>query len=186
MVGAPTTPPAPRTLLYVGTLSPRFDAPFMARVLDALGDWTLELIGPCLYPGRGDRPDEELDALLARPDVRWHGALPREDVPAHLDAASVLILPNRPARSVGQDSMKLYDYAARGRPIVSTDWNPRMAETGPPHTLVAAAPEAFAAAVRSAAEEPAAHAQARRAWGAEQTWDARWPAWSAAVLGGLA
>ena len=183
MVGAPAGPPAERTMLYVGTLSPRFDAPLMGAVLATLPDWTLELIGPCLYPGRGDRPDDELAALLARPEVRWDGPLPREALPDRLDAAAVLILPNRPAHSVGQDSMKLYDYSARGRPIVSTTWSPRLADEGPPHLALADDPAAFADAVRAAASAPAAWAGERRAWGASQTWDARWPVWRAAVTG---
>jgi glycosyltransferase involved in cell wall biosynthesis len=183
MVGGGEQPPRPRTLLYVGTLSPRFDAPLMGATLERLGDWTLELVGPCLYPGRGDGPDEELDQLLARPDVTWHGPAPRAEVPARLDAAAVLVVPNRPERSVGQDSMKLYDYAARGRPIVSTRWHRDIVALGPPHLLLADSAEEFAAQVRAAEDEPAEAVAERRAWGADQTWDARWPQWRDLVCG---
>jgi glycosyltransferase involved in cell wall biosynthesis len=183
MVGAPGAPPAPRRMVYVGTLSPRFDAPLVGAVLDRLPGWELDLVGPCLYPGRGTAPDGELEMLLGRPGVRWHGPLARAATVGQMDAGTALIVPNRPERSVGQDSMKLYDYAARGRPIVSTRWHPRLEAIGPPHLLVADDPEAFAGAVAGAADDPPGREAERRAWAAGNTWSARFPAWRDAVLG---
>jgi glycosyltransferase involved in cell wall biosynthesis len=173
---------AGRRLLYVGTLSPRFDAPLIGAVLDLLPGWGLDLVGACLYPGRRDGPGDELATLLQRPDVHWHGPLPRAAVVARMDATSVLVVPNRLAHSAGQDSMKLYDYAARGRPIVASCWDNRLEAAGPPHLLVADGPEAFAAAVLSADAQPPAYADDRRRWAAANTWSARWPTWRAAIL----
>lgn len=186
MIGAAAAAPAPARMLYVGTLSPRFDAPLMAQVLDRLSGWSLELVGPCLYPGRGDGPDDELARLLARDDVRWHGPLARTALPAHMDAATVLVVPNRAERSLGQDSMKLYDYAARGRPIVSSRWHPALEALAPPGTRVADDAATFAAAVLDGAARPEGQAEDRRAWAAANTWAARWPRWSHVVLGSAA
>jgi glycosyltransferase involved in cell wall biosynthesis len=172
----------PETMIYVGTLTDRFDAALMLEVLRLLPSWRLELVGACLYAGRGSRPAPELERLLDVPGrVRWHGPLAREGALGLVDRAAVAIIPNRPEHSLGQDSMKLYDYAARGRPIVSTGV---LAEAGrPPHTLVADGAHEFAQAVVAAAAQSPAEAAARRAWAAEHTWERRWPAWSEAVFG---
>ncbi|MDQ6776132.1 MAG: glycosyltransferase [Actinomycetota bacterium] len=185
MIDAPSAPAAERTLVYVGTLTPRFDAPLVRRVLELLPDWQLELVGACMYPGLGDRPAPELRDLLdlGASRVRWHGPLPREEMVGVLDRGAVAIAPNRSEHSLGQDSMKLYDYAARGRPIVSTPWRDALAADGPPHLSLGETPDELCAAIAAAAAEPAAFAAERRRWAAEHTWSARWPAWSAAVFG---
>jgi len=177
-------PPAARRLIYVGTLSERFDAPLVSALLDALPDWTLELHGPCQYPGRGEEPDAELAALLAghAGRARWHGVLPREELARALDGASVGLLPNRPERSGGQDAMKLYDYAARGLPVVSTGWSADLARLGPPVLAIADDAAGLARAVGSVAGGDAA-AERQREWALANTWDARWPAWRAALFG---
>jgi glycosyltransferase involved in cell wall biosynthesis len=179
----PTPAPGARRLVYVGTLSPRFDAPLVADLLRELPNWRLELYGPCQYPAAGDRPDAELRALLnAFPHrVAWHGVIPRSAVATAIDRADVTLVPNRPVFSGGQDSMKIYDYAARGRPIVVTDR--RLAFDDAVGVRCARTPNALARAVIEAAQEPAGRRQARRAWAATQRWSTRWPAWSAAVLG---
>ena len=166
-----TEPPRDRRMVYVGTLSPRFDAKLVAGVLDRLRDWSIDLWGSCQYPGLGDRPDAELQRLLGtfRGRAAWHGVVPRERVAAVIDAADVALLPNRTDLTAGQDSMKAYDYAARGRPIVAA---------------TAGGPDQVAAAVVAAATEAPALAAQRRAWAESQRWETRWPAWRAAVLGG--
>jgi glycosyltransferase involved in cell wall biosynthesis len=179
----PTPPPNARRLVYVGTLSPRFDAPLVADLLRHLPGWRLDLFGPCQYPGRGNRPGSELRGLLdAFPDrVTWHGVVSRAAVPFAIDGADVTLLPNRPAFVGGQDSMKVYDYAARGRPIVATTDGGHI--DGAVAARCASTPEALAIAIIDAAEEPASARAARRAWAATQRWKVRWPAWSAAALG---
>jgi glycosyltransferase involved in cell wall biosynthesis len=176
-------PPRRRRMLYVGTLSPRVDLPLIGAVLARLPDWRLDLHGQSQYPGRGDDPGEELTALLdGHPDrAAWHGVTPRSELAAAIDAADVAIIPMRPSHTSGQDSMKLYDVAARGRPIVLTQQ-----ATAPPReaaALTAHTAEEFTTAVLAAYAEPSGAAAGRRAWAAANRWDARWRAWSAAVLG---
>jgi len=187
---APLIPPAGGSrLIHTGTLTPRFDAELAAAVLDRLPeDWTLELYGQCQYPGARDRPDAELARLLAdhAPRVSWHGVIPRESLAGAIDAAAVALVLNRPERSCGQDSMKLYDYAARGRPIVTTRFSPSLEQDGPPHLCVVDDPAAMAEAILAARREPDGWARDRRAWAERQRWESRWPAWSAALFGGAA
>jgi len=174
--------PQPRSMVYLGTLSERFDAPLVGAVLDALPDWRLDLYGQCQYAGLGERPAPELERLLGSGDrVAWLGPVGRDGVAAVLDRAQVAILPNRPELTAGQDAMKLYDYAARGLPIVSTRWSERLADDGPPGLALADGAKAFAAAV-AAATGGDRDAETAVRWAAERTWDRRWDAWSAAAL----
>ena len=177
--------PAPHHAVYLGTLSPRFDAPLVREALRRLPEWHLDIYGQCQYPGRGDRPGEELEELLEFGEGRvvWHGVLERADVAAALDRAAVAIVPNRRALTPGQDAMKLYDYAARGTPIVTTSWSERLAADGPPGLVLADDPQAFAQALTRAADDGREIRAARRSWAAERTWDRRWLRWSAAALG---
>jgi glycosyltransferase involved in cell wall biosynthesis len=171
------------TMIYVGTLTPRFDARLMHEVLAALPDWRLELIGQAMYPQCGDRPSGELQRLLdLTSQVSWRGPRSRSESIACMDQATVAIAPNRPEHSLGQDSMKFYDYSARGMPIVSTRWFAADAEI-PPGLMVAESAVDFARCVCLAAICDEHGAQRRRDWAGEHTWTRRWGAWSNAVLG---
>ena len=177
------TPVAPaRRLVYAGTLSERFDAPLLGEVLDRLPGWEAELVGECQYAGLRGEPAPELRALLARSDGRisWRGPVARSELSAMLDRGRVLIAPHRSGQTRGQDSMKLYDYAVRGRAIVAT---PGALGPGAAAVSVAEAQgaDAFAAAVQAAAGGDAPVPDP--AWLAEHAWAARWPRWRDAVLG---
>ncbi|HTW20018.1 MAG TPA: glycosyltransferase [Mycobacteriales bacterium] len=179
----PTAPPDRRRMVYVGTLSERLDVPLLTDVVRALPSWTLDLYGPCAYRRRGNRPDAELLGLLAQaPErVRWHGPLPRPDVPEVIDGSDVALVPNRASSTAGQDSMKVYDYAARGRPIVAT--TAVLGRRRVPGALVASGPVEFVGAVAEGAEQPAHARQEAVGWAARNTWPRRWPQWWAAVRG---
>jgi hypothetical protein len=177
-------PRAPR-LVHVGTLSPRFDATLAAGLLDKLPDWSMDLYGQCQYPGAQERPGSELSQLLSdyAPRLRWHGVLPRHALSVAIDRAAVALVLNRLEHSSGQDSMKLYDYAARGRPIVTTRFSARLEQDGPPHLSVVDDARQMAAAIVDSRNEPGSWADDRRSWAEEQRWTSRWPMWSAAVFG---
>ncbi len=185
----PLAPPehAPR-LVHAGTLTPRFDCELAAALLERLSEWTLDLYGQCQYPGCGDRPGPELARLLFEHGsrVRWHGVLAREALAAAIDGAAAALVLNRPELSLGQDSMKLYDYAARGRPILSTRFAARLEQEGPPHLMVAQDARELADAILASRSEPPAWRQERRRWAEHQRWESRWGAWSAAVFGTVA
>jgi hypothetical protein len=177
--------PGRRSVVYVGTLSERFDVAVVERMVRDLPDWTLDLFGSCHYAGSGDRPGPELAGLLDRlgPRVRWHGAIDRAEVAGAIDRADVVVIPNRADLSDGQSSMKLFDSAARGRPaVVSPGVNGGIGQR-PPGTYEAGRPDEWAPAVLVAAAEPDELAGARIAWARANTWDQRWPAWSTQVFG---
>ena len=180
-----TPQPRTRTMAYAGTLSERFDAPLVAAVMSMLPGWRLDLYGECRYAGCGDRPGDELRALVAEADGRvvWHGVVARVELAARLDAASVLVLPHRPLGAITGDAMKLYDYAARGRPIVSTRWSPSLADSGTPGLRLADTAGEWVTALTDALADTPHTALARREWAEANAWIRRWPQWSQALLG---
>jgi hypothetical protein len=182
LLAAPARPARERCLVYTGTLSERVDAPFLGQVLDRLPGWELELYGRCRYAGRGEEPAPELGALLAGGRARWLGPVERDRLATVLDRGQVLVAAHRQAQVRGQSSMKLYDYAARRRPIVTTPGAlGSRAHTQPAGVVEAGTPDAFAAAVRSAASGPGP-GPARTDWLHENAWSARWLGWRAAAL----
>jgi hypothetical protein len=180
-----TPPPHALTLGYAGTLSERLDIRLVTDLMLSLRGWRLDLYGECRYAGRGGSPSPELAELLERfaGRVAWHGVVERDELAGKLDAARVLLLPHRRAGAVTGDSMKLYDYAARGRPIVSTAWADGLETVGPPGLILAESAPAFVEAVRASGEHDPGDPAARRRWARQNTWAARWPDWAAAVLG---
>jgi hypothetical protein len=185
MLGPLVPPVNQRRLVHAGTLTPRFDAELAAHVLELLPDWTLDLYGQCQYPRAQERPGPELLRLFSAcaPRVRWHGVLRREALSAAIDRADVALVLNRSELSQGQDSMKLYDYAARGRPIVTTRFSERLLQDGPPHTRVAEDAREMADAIRASRCEPWSWVEDRRRWAEQQRWALRWSTWSEAVFG---
>ncbi|MBD8078966.1 glycosyltransferase [Cellulosimicrobium arenosum] len=109
----PTGPVA----LYVGTVHPdRFDVPLLAATAQAVhGTGTLVVVGPVVDVARDDL------AELARLGVRCLGARDWESVPAYLQHSDVLLVPHLVnAFTDSLDPIKLYEYLAVGRPVVST------------------------------------------------------------------
>lgn len=110
-------PDAP-TALYVGTLhEDRLDIDLVRRTavaLRAVGG-TVVLVGPnALSP-------ENSDVLASHKNIRLLGPRPATRVPAYLQHASVLIVPHVvDPFTESLDPIKLYEYRAVGRPIVST------------------------------------------------------------------
>jgi Glycosyl transferases group 1 len=187
LIRAPLTErPAELRMVYAGTLTERFDARLVSAVLSYLTDWTLELYGECRYAGLGSAPDAGLRGLLSEHPgrVAWHGAVGRERLAAALDRGRVLIAPHRAAQVVGQDSMKLYDYAARQRPIVCTPGalgDPSKAEAA--GVVEAATAAAFAEAVAAAEGPGPGVGEQRRSWVLEHRWETRWLEWARAAFG---
>lgn len=108
-------PPGP-TAVYVGTLhTDRLDVDTCVAAAAALGpDGTLVLVGPDAL--------EELDsARLRAAGVVVLGARPFDTVPGYLQHADVLVVPHIvDGFTDSLDPIKLYEYLAVGRTVVST------------------------------------------------------------------
>lgn len=177
----PAATASPRNMVYVGSLSERTDLALLDDVLRLLPAWSLDLYGPCLYPGRDGRPSAGLGRFLTRHEgrARWHGPIPRHGLRSVLDRAVVGIGPNVVEASAGQDAMKLYDYAARGLPVVLTGRDPR--SPTPPRLMLAADSRSFADAVAACEDFDEASARAQKEWARQHTWDVRFEHWRAAA-----
>jgi glycosyltransferase involved in cell wall biosynthesis len=102
--------------LYLGTVHPdRIDVDLCAATARALAEaGTLVLVGPNLLPA-------ELVARLRDAGARLLGPRPRDAVIGYLQHADVLVVPHVVTEFTDSlDPIKLYEYQAVGRPVVST------------------------------------------------------------------
>lgn len=158
--------------VYVGNVAAyRVDPALLDAAARSAG--ALVLVGPV---GLGDAgpPPPALRAALARPNVRALGPRPPDALPAllrHCDVALVPFLDNDHTRA--SFPLKVWEYLAAGLPVVATPL-PSLCALGTEGTLrLAAGPEAFAAAVRAAADEPRARRAERLARARAHDWPAR-------------
>lgn len=153
-------------LVYLSQITERLDVDLVLAMAKARPHWTVALIGPVVCAADHVAPLERLA------NVVLVGALPYEEAAALTAQADVCLLPHtEDALTRTLDPIKLYDYLATGRPIVSTAvaMHPDLAG----QVNVASGAEAFITAVEQAlGEAPAAGAQRLLAARAH-TWSAR-------------
>ena len=140
----PADLPAGPIALYLGTAHPdRIDVDLCEATARALGDaGTLVLVGPNLL---GDPATER----LRRAGARLLGPRPREAVVGYLQHADVLVVPHVVTDFTDSlDPIKLYEYQAVGRPVVSTPV--AGFRDAADERITVAAGDAFARAVRAA------------------------------------
>ena len=151
---------------YSGVLtSTRFDADLLEKAMDRLEGWTFVAVGDH-EPGLAKR-------LSARPDVRLLPPVPQTELAAwyrRFDVCSIPHLDNPHTR--GNDPLKIYEYLAAGRPVVSTGISGSAAF--PEHVAVEEAAEGFARAVHEARRTDSPDLSAGRARAVEShSWDSR-------------
>jgi teichuronic acid biosynthesis glycosyltransferase TuaH len=114
-VDRPADLPTGSVAVYVGTIhTDRIDVELCVDVARALGPDRVVLVGPAPLPP-GDRE------RLVRSGVVLLGAKDRREVPAYLRHADVLLVPHVVTPfTESLDPIKLYEYRAAGRPVVST------------------------------------------------------------------
>jgi glycosyltransferase involved in cell wall biosynthesis len=100
---------------YVGTISQRTDVDLLEWVARKRPEWSFLLAG---------RQEISLDdhAILNLPNVRYEGIIPYQELPQFIRGLDVCLIPHRKTEySKSMSPLKLYQYLASGRPIVSTD-----------------------------------------------------------------
>jgi glycosyltransferase involved in cell wall biosynthesis len=150
---------------YVGEMARWFDAELVQALARHDPSWQIVLIGP--VHGDGIAP------LRALPNVHYLGPKPYRELPAYLHRFDVGLLPFRIDRlTAAVDPVKLYEYLAAGKPVVSTRL-PEASRHGDAVIVAdrAAFPAAVATALRQAAD-PAGVAR-RVAIARENSWDRR-------------
>ncbi len=159
--------PGPR-IGYVGSINEKIDLSLLAAIARYRPDWRLLMIGPALFK----KPDA-IDALRALPNVHFLGRKQVSELPAYMHACDVCLMPY--AHNAWTDNinpLKLYEYLATGRPIVST--NIPAVQDFRDVIHIADNEDAFIRAIVRAMAETSAEAIARRQRIARQnTWEQR-------------
>lgn len=110
--------PHPR-ITFVGALTTWIDFKLIHKTATSLKDHQFVLIGP-IDPPIADDPN--LKSLQSMENVHFLGARPYDQVPNYLHYSDVLLLPRTTdPYSLACDPLKLYEYLATGKPVVSTD-----------------------------------------------------------------
>ncbi|MDQ2805517.1 MAG: glycosyltransferase [Chloroflexota bacterium] len=105
----------PRPLVgYAGKMQQRIDTDLVCRVAGALPGVSFVFIGPILDKAW-------LAPLLGLPNVHFLGDKHYRQLPDYLAAFAVCLIPHRVGKEEhGSNVLKLYEYMAMGRPIVTT------------------------------------------------------------------
>lgn len=104
------------SIVYTGTIGPWFDKESLAPFFQGHPDYRLYLVGPC---------DEAVQAGIwaCIPSAVFTGPLAHTDALAYVSAASAVVMPFQVNRLVeAVDPVKLYEYIALQKPVVSSWW----------------------------------------------------------------
>jgi glycosyltransferase involved in cell wall biosynthesis len=152
--------------VWIGAVDFRCDAGLLTDAARRLSGWRFLVAGPVLERSDGRR-------LAAAPNVDLLGALPQTEVPSLIARARVCLMPYQ--RNEFTDLLfpiKLIEYLAAGRPVVSTPI--RIAREFSDVVAVASDGDEFAAAIERCAASDSDEARSRRARrAAPYSWDAR-------------
>ncbi|CAM4000896.1 glycosyltransferase [Mesobacillus zeae] len=106
-------------ITFVGALTSWIDFPLLSSAARELKDMQFVMIGPIDYQAIDNR---QLEVLQSLENVHFLGAKPYGEVPAYLHASDVLLLPRTTdPHSLACDPLKVYEYLATGKPVVSTN-----------------------------------------------------------------
>ena len=158
----------PRPVIgYIGQIADKIDYDLIRALGQARPDWSFVFVGPVWYTKQA-----LVKTLDARPNVHFLGPRPYGELPAYLRGFDVCILPHRlTPLTRSMDPIKLYDYLASGRPIVSTPVAgvERFADV----VYTGDTPEAFLSALEAALREDGSLRERRLRYAQENTWPRR-------------
>jgi glycosyltransferase involved in cell wall biosynthesis len=109
--------PHPR-VTFVGAITSWIDLPLIEGVARKLRDIHFVFVGPI---DQGAIDKQQLQKLFDLDNIHFLGGKPYSEVPKYLHASDVLLLPRTmDPYSLACDPLKLYEYLATGKPVVST------------------------------------------------------------------
>lgn len=172
-----TALPAPR-LLYTGSLDQRLSPSQVAAAVASVPGGSVCLVGPHVDPVHVQR-------LGAVDGVHVHAGVGRDELVRVVWAADVCLIPHEEnALTRSMSPIKLYEYLAAGKPVVSTDLPPVRGV----HESVVLVPSGddFGAGVRTALAQGPLVEAARSAFVVENSWEARYEEILTAAAPGIA
>ncbi len=156
----------PRPIIgYVGVIQPTMNFALLERLVSEHREWSVVLVGP---EELGEQR-RQLEDLLRHPNVHYLGPKPIDDVPKYMRCCDVCIMPDE--ESADGDVIKLYEYLASGRPIVS--WENPTARRFEPFVRIARGPADFLQGITASLAESRDASAARIGAAREHSWQRR-------------
>lgn len=156
--------PGPK-ICYMGTLEIWFDTALLKKIARRRPEWSFILFG-----ARGRNFHGQ--SLLSLPNVYYLGLKKKQDLQGYIAGSDVCIIPfkvNALTRSVSP--LKLFEYFACGKPVVSTDL-PEVARFAP-LVRIAGTSKAFEKVLRESLEEKGKLPRRRMAMARANSWGRR-------------
>jgi glycosyltransferase involved in cell wall biosynthesis len=171
--------PGPR-IGYVGAINEKLDIDLLYAIARQRPRWQLLLTGPILF-----KEPKALTDLQALPNVHFLGRKRVTDLPGYMHACDVLLMPYaHTSWTENINPLKLYEYLATGRPIVSTGIP--AVQNFRDVLAIEDNVEAFIRAIQRALEETDLQAiEQRRMTARHNTWDQRVATLSCIIQGFL-
>ncbi|WP_334072753.1 MULTISPECIES: glycosyltransferase [Paenibacillus] len=152
---------------YYGAISDWFDIDLIRELAEKRKDWTFVLIGHTF--GCDISKVEHLKNVLLL------GEKPYQQLPGYLRRFDVALIPFRQNRlTEATNPVKLYEYLAAGKPVVSTEL-PEVASVSPHLVGMASDPVSFEQAIESALRSKAPELEEkRREFARQHSWEQRY------------
>jgi glycosyltransferase involved in cell wall biosynthesis len=158
----------PRPIIgYIGQIGDKIDYAMLEQVIAGRPNWSFVLVGNVWASKK-----MIVDALAVRPNVYLMGQRAYDELGGFMQGFDVCILPHlRTSLTRSMDPIKLYDYLASGKPIVSTRvaGTERFADV----VYIGDTSEEFVAALDRALAEDGALTERRLAYARRNTWPQR-------------
>jgi len=160
---------------YVGSIHPdRVDVQLVADAARMMEGGSIALVGPVMLP------KEDAESLQRTGRVHLTGAVPYAEVPEYMRAFDVCITPHRMTLfTESLNPIKLWEYLAAGKPIVSTDV--AGFRDYPELVRIARSADDFLRACWESLREPDALKERRREEARKHSWETRLDAVEAVI-----
>jgi glycosyltransferase involved in cell wall biosynthesis len=161
--------PQPR-IGYIGHINERLDYTVLEYLARQRPTWSLVLVGDT-YPWTLEAPP--LRRLRALPNVHFLGQYPFAEIPALVKGMDICLLPYvDDERAHYRSPLKLYEYLAAGKPVVSTD-HPEAQELGDVVYMTSAVETFLERVAQALAQDSPERRQQRVTVAQQHSWDRR-------------
>jgi glycosyltransferase involved in cell wall biosynthesis len=141
---------------YVGVLRDWFDFDLIGHLALTMPDVSFVMVGPLDFDFRNAH-------LRSIPNLRWIGRREYEEMPRYINAFDVCLIPFLAGKvSQTTNPVKVFEYFALGKPVVSTPLHELLPFRNDGILRLAQGREEFASAIRDSLAEPAGDLQNRR------------------------